>query len=315
MGLITLAAEFLVQARAQGTPLGRTLTLGRQSMFVSPVNLAKLLKRYNLFPAGMSDEEFYRKQFSSPYVADEFFRVLGASELISLDFAAYEGASITHDLNVPVGDELKESFDTVFDGGTLEHVFNFPTAIRNVMEMTRVGGRVFIITPSNNHFGHGFYQFSAELFYRVFSAENGFEVQRMHIAETGIFSAKLGKRPIAVEHLGTTHSIADPAQVRERVCLMGKMPSYMVVQARRVARAPIFAKPPQQSDYQAIWDEASARGNAQVAQLQFSPRWAKLKHVQLHWLPKVVRLNPLFLWRAKRERSLRNRRHFTPVHV
>ena len=34
------------------------------------------------------------------------------------------------------------------------------------------------ITPANNFFGHGFYQFTPELFFRIFSAANGFEVER-----------------------------------------------------------------------------------------------------------------------------------------
>jgi hypothetical protein len=30
------------------------------------------------------------------------------------------------------------------------------------------------VTPANNQMGHGFYQFSPELFFRVFSQENGY---------------------------------------------------------------------------------------------------------------------------------------------
>lgn len=51
------------------------------------------------------------------------------------------------------------------DGGALEHTFNVPVALTSYMEMVRVGGRLILVSPANDHFGHGFYQFSAELFY------------------------------------------------------------------------------------------------------------------------------------------------------
>ena len=89
-----------------------------------------------------------------------------------MDFSAYEGAAILHDLNEPVGDELKEKFTFVLDGGTLEHIFNFPVAITGAMEMVAVGGHLAIVTGGNNFFGHGFYQFSPELFFRAFNLEN-----------------------------------------------------------------------------------------------------------------------------------------------
>jgi 2-polyprenyl-3-methyl-5-hydroxy-6-metoxy-1,4-benzoquinol methylase len=57
----------------------------------------------------------------------------------------------------------------VFDGGTLEHIFDYPTAIKNCMKMVKPGGHLLLTTPANNWFGHGFYQFSPELFYSFVS--------------------------------------------------------------------------------------------------------------------------------------------------
>jgi hypothetical protein len=308
MGLTRLAAEFLVQARSQGVEFGDSLTLGRQVMFISPVDAAKLLRRYKLFPEGLSEEEFYRQQFSSPYVADAFLRALGAKEVTAMDFTDYEGPVISHDLNQPVRDELKDRFDTVIDGGTLEHVFNFPTAIQNCMEMVKVGGTLFIVTPANNHFGHGFYQFSAELFYRVFTPANGFEVQRIHAAENEVFGTSIGRRLIPVEYPGRAYSVSDPDQLRRRVILATKRPVYMLVQAKRIERKPIFETSPQQSDYAAAWDLQSSH-----KAVTFNPKWAKLKHIQLHWLPALCRLNPFFFWNQVRKRSLGNRENFKKV--
>ena len=55
----------------------------------------------------------------------------------------------------------------VIDGGLLEHVFDFPTAIRNCMRMVRQGGHLILNLPVNNFPGHGFYRFSPELVFRV----------------------------------------------------------------------------------------------------------------------------------------------------
>src|SRR4029077_10267153 len=102
--------------------------------------------------------------------ADDFWNeFLDAESVETLDYSTYEGASIVHDLNSPVPASLHGRFDAVIEAGSLEHIFNFPMAIRNLMRMTKVGGWVFITTVANNLCGHGFYQFSPELIYRIFS--------------------------------------------------------------------------------------------------------------------------------------------------
>jgi 2-polyprenyl-3-methyl-5-hydroxy-6-metoxy-1,4-benzoquinol methylase len=103
--------------------------------------------------------------------------VLDAKNVLSLDYSDYEQCDIVHDMNQTVDPSLHEKFDAVIDGGTLEHVFNFPVAISNCMKMVKVNGSIFIFTTANNFLGHGFYQFSPELFCRIFSPENGFEIR------------------------------------------------------------------------------------------------------------------------------------------
>src|SRR5207253_612765 len=135
-------------------------------------------------------------------------------------------------------------YDTVLEAGSLEHIFNFPTALKNVMQAVKIGGSLFIQTPADNYFGHGFYQFSPELFYRALSAENGFEVRRMHLLEhfypCHFFATQ-------------TYEVTDPAKLRRRVTLVNNRPALLLIEARRVAEKPLFATTPQQSDYFALW--------------------------------------------------------------
>ena len=104
--------------------------------------------------------------------------------------------------------------------GTLEHIFNFPQSIKNCMEMVRVGGHFVGITVANNLMGHGFYQFSPELYYRVLSAENGFQIEAMWLAET----------PKGAQW----YRVADPQSVGYRVELTNSRSTYLIVVARRV---------------------------------------------------------------------------------
>jgi hypothetical protein len=50
------------------------------------------------------------------------------------------------------------------------------------MQMLKLGGGYFASLPANNWSGHGFYQFTPELFYRTFSEENGFRVSKLLVA-------------------------------------------------------------------------------------------------------------------------------------
>jgi hypothetical protein len=331
MGLLTTGVEFLIQAKKEGARFDTTVTLGRQGMFISPVRLGKMLRKHELWPDSLGEEAFYREQFGAPYYADAFFRLMGARTLHVLDYSPYEGATLVHDLNAPLDPALHETADLVFDGGTLEHVFNFPTAVRSCMELTKVGGRLVMVTPANNYSGHGFYQFSPELLYRVLSADNGFEVERIYLCENEAYGARLGKRSFAAEYRSAWYAVPDPAVVRERVTLAGPRPTLMFVRARRVERKAMFVSPPLQSDYAAAWtDEDPDHGErgggggdldpvgpATTAAAKPAPappddirRWARMKDVQLHWLPLLTRLNPWFVWSRLRPRRLGNRKVF-----
>ena len=229
MGIDIDVAKFLVSARERRVNFARTLTLGSQQFQFFDYDYKTLCDAYDL------------KNFPNIKDSTEFFRYLGAAEVSAMDYSDYEGAAILHDLNVPVGDELKEKFTFVLDGGTTEHVFNFPTALRNAMEMVEIGGHLAIITGGNNFLGHGFYQFSPELFYRTLSAENGFSVKRLIAAEVG----------------GRWFEVSDPQTVQSRVELINDRQIYLMILAERIACRPIFENTPQQSDYVQIWQNGN----------------------------------------------------------
>ena len=173
MGLDSDGTKFTFAAHAAGVSFQKTAMLGRQNFFPAADQLQKLL---DLRQSGLSAAEFLA---DSDGYAEKWFSYLGAEEIVAIDNSDYEGAAVVADLNMPIESALKNRFTAVVDGGCLEHVFNFPQAIKNSMEMLSLGGHFLGITPANNFCGHGFYQFSPELYFRIFSEENGFAPPRV----------------------------------------------------------------------------------------------------------------------------------------
>jgi hypothetical protein len=289
MGLDINAVRFLIAARKDGVKLGEVLTLGRQDLNVYPLKLIRLFQSH-----GLSASEF--RDGKGVVFAEPVFNQLGASRVYSLDASGFEGANFVHDLNAPIGSELKERFDFVYDGGTLEHIFNFPVALRNCMEMVRLGGRLMIHTVANNYCGHGFYQFSPELFYRALAPSSGYEIEKMIMHMIGPY--------------GRWYEVSDPEEIRARVEFITFAPVQLLIRARRVRVEAVLANPPQQSDYTPRWKTASG-GNSVEATSSFAPSRPALAA----WLPGVARLLHVtrMAWAMYRSQTVRNRRLFRPV--
>jgi hypothetical protein len=255
MGVLFSTAKFLLTCSRTGACFRRTLTIGRQNLYVDEQDFQDLFLQHPL-SAGTRDPEALRRAHGESEYVEPFLKLLGAEEVASLDASAYEGATVVHDLNRPIPDDLKGRFDVVFDAGSLEHVFSFPVAVRNCMEMVRVGGHLLLNTPANNQCGHGFYQFSPELFYRVLCPANGFRVEQLILYEE--FAG------------GQWYEVADPSAVKSRVEYFSCVPMMMLVRARRTHPADLFADTPQQSDYVPLWtgEKAPRRAERKTAGLR-----------------------------------------------
>ena len=288
MGFDGSDLRFLLSAKRLGLKGDAICTLGRQTLFLSQRELNLILKEYGR-------EHFSLPKGRSMYLADDVLRPLGFRKIDSMDASDHEGANIIHDLNHPVPFEMQEKYDLVWDGGTLEHIFNFPTALENTMRMVKVGGHVVLHTPANNQCGHGFYQFSPELFFRVFVPDNGFELLRIYMTCNG-------------HH----YHVADPASVHGRVELLNSQGSLLMVHARKVAHVPDALKTPQQSDYLAVWTDHQTEKHD--GRLKSFIR-ARISPASVAKISKV--LNNLrvkrAVWRWKTQSKLSNRKLYVPV--
>jgi hypothetical protein len=234
MGVDMPAAQLLCCAKSIGVDFSDTMMIGRQTINGRPAEIAALLSTVGIPRHALGT-------LSEGDFAEPLFRALGASKIRSLDVSNYQQATDVHDLNAPLPQSLSKMFSTVLDGGTIEHVFNAVQAFKNGMEMVRMGGHFIQINVANNFSGHGFWQFSPELIYRVFSIENGFKIRAAFLHE--------------VVPGAPWYKVDDPAVCRSRVELCNDKPTYICTIAQRVSDAAIFSRPMQQSDYVDAWKE------------------------------------------------------------
>ncbi len=154
MGIALAAAQLLAEERKARPFSGSALLFGRQDLAFRLPDLARWAEERGapLAPLeGRGDAAL--------------FHALGFADVTALDASDFEGAEIVHDLNRPIPEALRGRFDLVFNGGTLEHVFDVAGALRNVSDLLRVGGRAIHIAPVSNQIDHGFYSFSPTLLY------------------------------------------------------------------------------------------------------------------------------------------------------
>lgn len=251
MGLDTNGVRFLLEAKHSHVNFEQCVMLGRQEMHVTPKELKRIFDQQGLTlsPPQLKDMLDNPVGGGSGF-AESFLNYLGGQRIFSIDYSAFENATHICDLNVDVPDDLIGACDCVIDGGTLEHVFNFPTAMRNSLRLVKPGGHFLGITPCNNFMGHGFYQFSPELFFRIFTERAGFELQRLFITEDRKFAK--------------WYWVEDPNRVGQRVRLTNQRPTYLLVQAKRIELKELTDITLQQSDYERRWqhgpeDKAAAQ--------------------------------------------------------
>ncbi len=242
MGIDLHNLGLLAHAQDRGVSFARTVGIGRQALFVDPPELEQHRLLRGLAALREPAPAAGAPRYFEPLMQEWF----GAQRVDSVDASAYEHATVLHDMNLPwrEGQPDLGSYDAVLDFGCLEHVFDFPVAWRNCVALCRIGGHVLHSLPANNLSGHGFYQFSPELFFNLYQRKNGFEL-------LGVWFA-LKADP---KHWW---KVADPAAVRRRVTLRNAHEVYMLVLAKKLAETGPLP-PPQQSDYaQSEWLKSGA---------------------------------------------------------
>lgn len=224
MGIDVPALKHLIDCGRHG-PFGNTLTIGRQEIHISNISsLLNLNKDYHGYC-----EEFLKDCF-------------GATHIDSLDNSDYEQATILYDLNKKVEGDCKK-YDTIIDFGTLEHVYHINNALYNLSKFCNPGGQIIHILPGNNFCGHGFWQFSPELFFSLYHEKNGYVDTEVFLIDN-------------VNPFNTTK--LSPPQNGQRLLIERNDPVYIAV--RTVLKNQSFShEHVQQSDYVHLWNQTKGR--------------------------------------------------------
>lgn len=245
MGIDRHALNFLRYAR-KSSEFGRTVTIGRQCLQVAESRVRQDL--------GLG-EDYRNNKYCDELLKDCF----GAQSVDSVDNSNFENATIIHDLNLPLPSKQRARFDTVIDAGCLEHVYNLPQALKNLSLLCRPEAQIIHVLPAINFCGHGFWQFSPELFFSLYAAKNGY-------AQTEVFLAKILDED-------RWYRVKPPQHGERRQAYSG-VEVYVLV--RTVLVNPGFSHDNiQQSDYVYEWSRASA--DAPVATAILPPSGSTLR--------------------------------------
>ncbi len=242
MGIDIVTFRSLADLSSRMDTPKRSVMLGRQRL----VYRGKGDRHYNraLAKAGLSDVTI-QDILSEDGFAEKALKMMGFGDVESLDKSDFEGAQIVHDLNYPVPKELHGQFDFIFDGGTIEHVFNVPIALENMFKMLKTDGVFASTNGMNGWWAHGLYQFNPDIVWSFWKRAAGCEVMTCRAVPA------IPKMP-AVD-------LPDPALNGRRLRgLVDRLPEsrvYLYYEVRKVEGA-ILSGPAQQSDYARRWTEA-----------------------------------------------------------
>jgi SAM-dependent methyltransferase len=247
MGVDLPLFERLCDLSRRFRPEGRTLMLGRHRFDVP----GRFRRGY--------DRALRRNGLAEPaaaYLQDDGYcetlmERLGFGRMEAMDFSGFEGAGVLHDLNQPVPAALEGQFDLIFDGGTLEHVFNVPVALTSVFQMLKPGGWFVSANGMNGWPMHGIYQFNPELVWTFWGRASGC---RVHTC------LGVPKDPTSTDALWP---FPDPAERGKRLRLRGKdFPSsrmYLYYEVERLETSALTARV-LQSDYETRWKSHNNAG-------------------------------------------------------
>lgn len=117
--------------------------------------------------------------------SDDFFWLVKAiyclyfqtTQVVSIDLSGTPDA-LKLDLNQQI--DLERQFSTVYNHGTLEHLFNPCEALRTMHNHCRVGGLMIHESPFTGWIDHGFYTIQPTLYFDL-AAANGYQMVFMAV--------------------------------------------------------------------------------------------------------------------------------------
>lgn len=241
----TLAARIIETVKKHELS-GNFLMLGRQRWVGSRRSKSAELfaETIKTHLPDLTEEDF--KNADDEY-SETFFQKLGFDTVDSMDVSPFEGASIIQDLSRPIDNFWEGKFDVIYDGGTCEHIFELPTAYRNLDRLLKPGGVLIGHSPCNNWINHSFYQINPEMVFGFWQNAMKYEVLDLYLQPL---------RPyLAYDRSETTN----PKDTGVRPRILSDLPSNSPIVLDYAVRKPLTSTPSDkvyQSDYVQKWQSA-----------------------------------------------------------
>ena len=276
MGMTFQTFDLLKKNIDEFGKLGNVLTLGRLGNQIDTKKL-KLLELEN------------NKAFYKEYAEEILIEYLGANSVDSIDNSDFESANIIHDMNDELNDITKK-YDTVIDIGTSEHVFNINQNLKNISKLCKTGGRIIHCLPANNQCGHGFWQFSPELFFSLYDESNGYQSTKLYLIDS---------------YNDKTYWQIKKKPKNERLELNSFTPLYIFVAT--VKKLDNTIQKAQQSDYEYAWDKKLDNTNiVKTKKSSSSAVWKEIKDKIKFFFRNNYLLRKKFLQYEKKRLFLKN---------
>ena len=240
----TLVAR-LIEAVNEHRLSGRIAMLGRQRWIgTRKGSSARLLdETIRKYLPDLGEEDLHN---ADDEYSEALFHALGFSQVDSIDFSEFEGATIVHDLTEELPPDLQGAFDVIYDGGTCEHIFELPKAYANIDKALKPGGVLIGHSPCNNWINHGFYQISPEMVYGYWERARGYEVLDLTL------------QPLLPNFALKTAKTTNPNVTGKRPRIQGQLPNNSPIILNYVVRKPMSGEDRKagvyQTDYVNKWD-------------------------------------------------------------
>jgi hypothetical protein len=191
MGLLPSSIKLLLKYNKKYQFEGPVLSLGNQEIWASYSDLQVYFnetgntyvttKAFVPHTSYMFLNDPIMAEFAKDFVhARFFFEMMGINDYADMDKFESDKPTYLHDLNLPVPNDVYDSYSFILDGGTIEHIFDVRQVLSNIVKMLKPGGCVMHI--SSYSIDHGFYGLSPCLFYDFYKA-NGFVDFTCHILQ------------------------------------------------------------------------------------------------------------------------------------
>ncbi len=183
MGITAGTIRLLAQTVKKRGISENILTLGVQGVQAKYEELASQLNAEDFEYKHLSNDQVVIDnitQWKNTVHQDVLFKMLGFTNVESLDYFSDENPTHIVDLNQPIPEFLANRYDLLYDGGTMEHCFDTKSVLTNCVKMLKVGGVIAHHVPMSGSIDHGFYQYSPTLFFDFYE-ENGFSEMNLKI--------------------------------------------------------------------------------------------------------------------------------------